>query len=284
MKRIFSSVIAILVVFTLTAQPKPIYLWKDIQGMSKEKTRLYVYRAPDSIATNVGVIVCPGGSYHHLGMQHEGFKVAEWLNKQGITAYVLRYRVGMYGYHHPAMIQDAQRAIQYIRERMDTFNSNVLGVMGFSAGGHLVTMAGVFYKVNYLEKVGIHTPISLRPDFVVPIYPVVSMQDSLAHFRSRKNLIGSKYTKQDMDAFSMELQIPEDMPPVFLVTAKNDSVVNYRNSVELDKAMTEKNIKHVFLLYETGGHGYGMSIKRGGETAKWNLRFKQWLIDNNFIK
>jgi acetyl esterase/lipase len=161
---------------------------------------------------------------------------------------------------------------------------NALGVMGFSAGGHLVIMAGSFYKENYLEKIGIKTNISLRPDFVVPVYPVVSMQDSLAHLRSKNNLLGKNYTKEMMNKFSMELQIPDDMPPVFLVTAKDDPVVNYHNSVELDKALTNKNIKHEFLLYETGGHGYGMSEERGGETAKWNVFFKEWLIENKFIK
>jgi acetyl esterase/lipase len=266
------------------SQPKPIYIWKDVASMKHQRTRLYIYPAPDSIATGVGIIICPGGSYHHLGMPHEGYQVAEWLNSQGISAYVLRYRVGMFGYHHPAMIQDLQRAIQYIGEHKNSFHLQIIGVMGFSAGGHLVTMAGALYKNNYLEKLGIETKVSLRPDFVVPIYPVVSMQDSLAHIRSRKNLLGCHYTKQEMDAFSMELQIPADMPPVFLVTAKDDPVVNYQNSVELDKALINKNINHKFLLYETGGHGYGMSVKRGGETAKWNVVFKQWLIDNKFIK
>lgn len=282
-KQILIVHILFVVVFT-TAQPKPIYLWKDVVGMKHQHTRLYIYPAPDSIATGVGIIICPGGSYHHLGMPHEGYQVAEWLNSQGISAYVLRYRVGMFGNHHPAMIQDLQRTIQFVREHKDSFHLQTMGVMGFSAGGHLVTMAGACYKTDYLEKLGIHTTISLRPDFVVPVYPVVSMQDSLAHIRSRKNLLGCHYTKQEMDAFSMELQIPADMPPVFLVTAKDDPVVNFHNSIELDKALKNKNINHEFLLYETGGHGYGMSVKRGGETAKWNVIFKQWLIDNKFIK
>ncbi len=282
-KQILIVDIFFIVVFA-TAQPKPIYLWKDVASMKHQRTRLYVYPAPDSIATGIEVIVCPGGSYHHLGMPHEGYQVAEWLNSQGITAFVLRYRVGMNGYHHPAMIQDLQRAIQFVRENYDSSRKHILGVMGFSAGGHLVTMSGAFYKNNFLQKLGIFIHCSLRPDFVVPVYPVVSMQDSLAHIRSRKNLLGTNYTKQQIDTFSMELQIPDDMPPVFLVTAKDDPVVNFKNSVELDKTLTKKNIKHTFLLYEMGGHGYGMSVERGGETAKWNLKFKQWLIENNFIK
>lgn len=271
-----------LITISVVAQPKPVYLWKDIKGMQREKTRLYVYKAPEAISTGVGVIICPGGSYHHLGMLHEGYQVAEWLNSQGITAFVLRYRVGMHGYCHPAMIQDIQRALQFVKESSPDLKK--IGVMGFSAGGHLVTMAGAFFKENYLKVFGIQPKVPLRPDFVVPVYPVVSMQDSLAHLRSRKNLLGESFTKEQMDKFSMELQIHDDMPPVFLITAKDDPVVNYKNSVALDRALTNKNINHTFLLYEKGGHGYGMDEKKGGEAARWNVVFKEWLIENGFIK
>jgi acetyl esterase/lipase len=278
-KRLWSALIFIGLTCFVVAQPKPIWLWKGIEGMQHERTRLYAYPAPDSIATGISVILCPGGSYHHLGLPHEGYQVAEWLNTQGITAFVLRYRVGMYGYHHPAMIEDLQRAIQYVRDNTATFHINPrrLGVMGFSAGGHLVTMAGVFAYQNFLTPHNITSEAELRPDFIVPVYPVVSMQDSLAHRRSRECLLGKHYTKTDMDKFSMELHIPVDMPPLFLVTAKDDPVVLYQNSVALAKALTNKKIKHEFLLYETGGHGYGMSEKRGGETAKWRFEFIKWL-------
>jgi acetyl esterase/lipase len=278
-KRFWSVLILIGLTCFVVAQPKPIWLWKEIKGMQYARTRLYAYLAPDSIATGVCVIVCPGGSYHHLGLPHEGYQVAEWLNTQGITAFVLRYRVGMYGYHHPAMIEDLQRATQYVRDNAATFhiNQNKLGAMGFSAGGHLVTMAGVFAHFNFLAPYGITSQANLRPDFIVPVYPVVSMQDSLAHRHSRECLLTKHYTKADMDKFSMELNIPADMPPVFLVTAKDDPIVFYQNSVVLDKALTSENIKHQFLLYEVGGHGYGMSEKRGGETAKWRFEFTKWL-------
>jgi len=216
-------------------------------------------------------------------MFHEGYEVAEWLNNQGITAFVLRYRVGCQGYHHPAMLQDVQRAIQFVKEHMEYFKLKTLGIMGFSAGGHLASMAAVFYKMNSIEKYT-QSKVNLRPDFVVPVYPVVSMQDSLTHFRSRKNLLGKHFDKDMIDQFSMELQIPNDMPPVFLVAAKDDPVVNYHNSVELEKALKNKQITNKFILYETGGHGFGMNEKRGGETAKWKLLFKEWLIENEFIK
>ena len=133
MKKIILFVIAIVTITNIAFASKPIYLWKDIKGMEKEKTRLYVYEAPDSLRNGISVIICPGGSYHHLGLQHEGYDVAKWLTSQGITAFVLRYRVGMRGYHHPAMIEDLQRAIQFVRENAHSYgiNLNKLGVMGF---------------------------------------------------------------------------------------------------------------------------------------------------------
>lgn len=258
MKKVFNVIVLFFFINIGYSQFKPIYLWKEIKGMKSEPTRLYVFPAPDSIATNIGVIVCPGGSYHHLGLLHEGFTVAKWLNTQGITAFVLRYRVAINKYHHPAMIQDLQRAIHYVRESKYNVFINTLGVMGFSAGGHLATMGGVFHKENYLKSLGINTICSLKPDFIVPIYPVVSMQDSLAHLRSRRNFFGKEITKSNINKFSLELQIPNDMPPVLLIATKDDPVVDYRNSLALDKTLSEKNINHRFYLYNTGGHGFGI--------------------------
>ncbi|MEG2071139.1 MAG: alpha/beta hydrolase [Bacteroidales bacterium] len=283
MKKLFVLVLITLCVKQISyGQSGEVYIWKDIEQMKQYKSLLYVYEAPDSIATGIAVIVCPGGSYSHLmGIETEGYHVAKWLNKQGITAFVLRYRVGSQGYHHPAMIEDLQRSIQWIRENTQRYKiaSDKLGVMGFSAGGHLVTMAGAFYRDNYLENTGIKTTVSLKPNFVVPVYPVVSMQDSLVHQRSRKNLLTHRYTKEQQNKFSLEGQIPVDMPPTFLVTAKDDPVVKYQNSVELDKALSRNNVKHCFLLYETGGHGYGMDETIAGETALWRETFLTWVME-----
>ena len=287
MRKLFAFLALLLCVVVLLAQPRPLHLWKGVPSMKHQnKTQLYVYKAPDSINTGVCVIVCPGGSYSHLmGIKTEGYGVAKWLNTQGINAFVLRYRVGMYGYHHPAMIQDVQRAIQYVRDHAKEFhvNPDKLGTMGFSAGGHLVTMSGVFCEENYLAPLGVQSTASLRPDFVVPVYPVVSMQDSIAHQRSRKNLLTEEYTKEQQDKFSMELQITPKMPPTFLVTAKNDSVVMCQNSINLDRALTAAGVPHVFLLYDTGNHGYGMDEKRAPEAARWKYRFVKWLREINIL-
>ena len=281
MKKFFLITILLLCgVGILNAQHQKIHLWGHHIGKGVWPTKMYVYPAPDSINTGVSVIVCPGGSYSHLmGIKTEGFGVAEWLNSQGINAFVLRYRTGNKCYHHPAMIQDVQRAIQYVRDHAKEFrvNPDKLGTMGFSAGGHLVTMSGAFSNDNYLETLGVKSTASLRPNFVVPVYPVVSMQDSIAHQRSRRNLLTRRYTKEQQDQFSMELQMKKGMSPTFLVTAKDDPVVMYQNSVNLDRALTAAGVPHVFLLYDTGGHGYGMDENRAPEAAKWKYPFVQWL-------
>ncbi|MDR2410243.1 MAG: alpha/beta hydrolase [Bacteroidales bacterium] len=273
-------------VVILSAQNNSVYLWKDIPPMKKEKSRLYTFIQADSLKRGISVIICPGGSYAHLyGIKREGFEVAQWLNANGITAFVLKYRVGKDGYHHPAMIEDVQRAIQWVRTHAADYNINpdCVGVMGFSAGGHLSLMAGTFYQENYLAKWGIET-VNLKPAFVVPVYPVVSMQDSLAHVRSRKNLLGKDFGQKEKDKFSMELQIKEDMPPVFLVTTKDDPVVNYKNSLALDNVLKKKEIPCKFLLYETGGHGFGMNDQKGGDAAQWKNHFIDWLYEIKILK
>lgn len=262
------------------AQPKPVKLWADVPGMKSMPSKLYIFPAPKENNTGIAVVVCPGGSYSHtMGIATEGFEVAEWLNSQGISAFVLKYRVGSQLYHHPAMIQDAQYAIHYVKLHAAEYgiNPDKVGTMGFSAGGHLVTMTGAFYKDNYIQDLGVSDGISLKPAFVVPVYPVVSMQDSIAHKRSRHNLLTRRYNDGQRDRFSMELSIPKDMPPVFLVTAIDDPVVMYQNSVVLDKSLTKMGIKHKFLLYKTGGHGYGLSETIAPEAGQWKYEFIKWL-------
>jgi len=281
MRRYFLALFCSLWALFLVAQPKSIALWKDVPNMKSKPAKLYAYPA-DQNNTGVAVLIFPGGSYNHtMGIATEGFRVAEWLNSQGINAFVVKYRTGSLGYHHPAMIQDAQYAIHYVRQhaREYALDPDKLGVMGFSAGGHLVTMCGAFHKENYLQELGIHDDISLKPDFVVPVYPVVSMRDEIVHKRSRRNLLTCHYTPEDKTKFSMELNIPPDMPPVFLVTAKDDPVVNYQNSVCLDRSLTKAQVKHKFLLYETGGHGYGLDEKLAPEAGKWKYEFIKWLKD-----
>lgn len=269
--------------FSSQAQSEVIRLWKDVESMRGKPTKMYYYPAPDSIATGATVIVCPGGSYHHLmGIKTEGYEVAEWLNKQGITAFVLRYRVLNQGYKYPAMIQDAQRALQYLREHADQYqiDTTKIGMMGFSAGGHLALMAGTFYNEDFLSELGISPKVSVKPNYVVAVYPVVSMQDEIAHERSRKCLVRNLDSQLEKDRFSMEKQVNADMPPTFLVVSRNDKAVNYQNSEVLAKSLKEHQVVHTFLLYETGNHGYGMSEVKASEAGKWKYDFLNWININ----
>ncbi len=239
--------------------------------MQNEQSCFYTY-LPGKDSNGIAVIICPGGSYHHLGMKNEGHLVAKWFNERGYSAFVLKYRVAMNGYSHPAMIQDFQRTMQLIRE--DAQNLGIdpekVGAIGFSAGGHLVTMAGAFGNEDYLNELGIYTNVSLKPDFVIPIYPVVSMEKPYAHRWSKISLIGRNADAETMHRFSMETQMTGDMPPVFLLACKDDPTVDYRNSMDLDSSLTKAGVNHTFILLEKGGHGFGME-------NGWDQTLYSWL-------
>ena len=243
------------------------------------------------------VIVCPGGSYSWHDMETEGFLVAQWLRQNGIAAFVLKYRVqGVPAYlthsrllfrgrQHPDMLEDVQRAIQWVRENGSLYGlspSVPLGVMGFSAGGHLAMSSASYADTDFLAVRGITHTASLRPDFVVPVYPVVSLSDACCHKRSRRALLGERRKRNPVmrDSLSLELHVPAHCPPVFLVNCKDDPVVNYRNSELLDSALTAQDIPHRYIQYRTGGHGFGASERKGTpECRQWKEAFLQWLND-----
>lgn len=280
MKKILLSLIFICGCLFCYSQDKTIYLWRSVKGMEKQPSVMYMHE-PKVNKTKTAVIVCPGGSYHHLGLYNEGYCSAKWFSENGITAFMLKYRSNESLYNHPAMLEDIQRAIQIVRENADEFgiDASKVGVIGYSAGGHLVTMAGEFgERFNELEKLGIETDVSLRPDFVMPIYPVVSMQDDISHKWSRRSLLGKNQTQERKDLFSMELQVPDNMPPTYIVVCKDDNVVDYNNSLRLYDALLEKNINDCELhVYEWGKHGFGMLNGPFMKEFKWNEPLLEWI-------
>lgn len=279
MKKTFCVIFAFIFVFSLYAQDAKIRIWKDVKGMKRQPSVLF-YHAPKEINTGTAVIICPGGSYHHLGLYNEGFCSADWFTSQGISAFTLKYRTHESLYHHPAMLEDVQRSIQIVRENADKYDidPDKIGVIGYSAGGHLVTMAGAFWETkNELSKLGIQTEVSLRPDFVMPIYPVVSMQDDIAHKWSRHSLLGFPNQAQK-DEFSMEMNIPDDMPPTYIVCCKDDKVVMYENSLRLYDTIKAKNIPDSRLtVYEWGNHGFGMLDNDFMKEFHWNEPLLEWI-------
>lgn len=233
------------------------------------------------------VIVCPGGSYFWHDIKTEGHDVARWLQQQGIPAFVLRYRTAqtpafvtryrymLRGRRYPDPQDDLLWALRHLRSHADAYgiDGNRIGVMGFSAGGHLAMSA-----TELFDK-------SEWPAFVVPVYPVVTMAEPCVHKRSRRALLGeSRMRNQALrDALSLERHVPDDCPPVFLVNCKDDPVVDYHNAVLLDSALTAHHVPHTYIQYQTGGHGFGMSdVKGTAECRQWRHAFLEWLKSMKF--
>ena len=264
-------------------------LWEGYKVSHGKQVTLTPFLAENN-ETGLSVIVCPGGSYYWLDDINEGDEVARWLQENGISAFVLRYRAAGFGaffWHHriffrgkqyPDMLTDAQRALQWVRQHAEEYriNPEKVGMMGFSAGGHLVMSAACFYQTSFLDD----KTVNLRPAFVAPIYPVVTMREKCVHKRSRRALLSEKHQNDPImrDSLSLERHIPNNCPPVFLVNCIDDPIVEYHNSILLDSALTANHVYHLYLQYQTGGHGFGASEEKGtAECRRWKLEFLKWI-------
>ena len=254
---------------------------------AKKANRLTPYLADSTANTGMAVIVCPGGSYSWHDMEHEGREVAEWLQANGINAFVLKYRVATIsayciGYRviglgntYPNMLTDVEDALRFVYTHADSLHIDTtrIGVMGFSAGGHLTMMAYTHNRKDY------------KPHFLCPVYPVVTFSDKrYAHRRSRRGALGvwGQFNKTKRDSLSIERHIPADCPPVFLVNCVDDPVVRYRNSELLDSALTAQGVPHTYIQYRTGGHGFGASEEKGTEECRqWKKEFLLWISNLN---
>lgn len=282
-------------VFLCAEALPPIHIWENISSQRHDILLTPYPAATDSLEKpSCAVIVCPGGSYSWLSRETEGHGVARWLQENGISAFVLEYRVqGVLsflthyrllarGVRYPDALQDLQRSIQIVRERAGELGVDPerLGVMGFSAGGHLALSSGEFFDTDFLLPLGIISQVSLRPDFVAALYPVVTMSDGrYVHKRSRRALLGEwgKFRRSLRDSLSLEKHVRAGMPPVFLANCVDDPTVEYRNSVLLDSALTVENIPHRYLQFHTGGHGFGADAKKASaESIAWKNEFLSW--------
>ena len=260
-----------------TDRPRRINIW---QGTKVGKTVVMTSYLAEGKG-NAAVIVCPGGSYLWHDMGGEGKDVGEWLQRNGISAFVLRYRtagVGAFltpyryvfrGNRYPDALNDLLRAMQYVKAHSAELgvDASRVAAMGFSAGGHLVMSAAELL------------PREQRPWFVVPVYPVVTMTEACVHRRSRRALLGDSRLRrrQLRDLLSLERHVPADCPPVFLVNCKDDPVVDCRNSELLDSALTRQQVPHRYIQYQTGGHGFGASDHKGtAECRQWKEEFMAW--------
>lgn len=232
-------------------------------------------------ANGKAVIICPGGGYQHLSYDWEGTDIAKWCNSKGITAFVLKYRLPnskSVKVSYEAPLQDAQRALRIVRSQTEKWHidPNKIGIMGFSAGGHLASTLGTqFNKANSFIETAIDT-ISARPDFMVLIYPVVTMISDHTHKGSQFNLLGSNPTGALINEYSNELQVSENTPPTFMVHASDDAAVPVENSLNLYKALKDKRIKAEMHIYPEGGHGFGLALRQG-YLQTWTDRLYDWL-------
>ena len=272
MMRLLTTIIMMCVCLTGWCQ-QTVRIWEGTgQGSDKVTLAEYLPAKPADTA----VIVCPGGSYFWLDYETEGDSVARSLRNQGIAAYVLKYRTGgvipfithsrlvVSGHHYPMPLDDVQQAIHLVRQK----HYQRLGVMGFSAGGHLALSSALFGKGE------------LRPDFIAPCYPVVTMSHPCVHKRSRRGLLGEykKASRQMRDSLSLENHVTSDCPPVFLMNCVDDPIVNYRNSELMDSALTAHHVPHLYVQYKTGGHGFGTTwSKTSQEASGWFDEFMTWL-------
>jgi len=242
-----------------------------------------MYVPANASSQHSAVIICPGGAYAFLAAGHEGIDVAKQFNEWGITAFVLKYRIpddSIMIDKTIAPLQDAQRAIQLVREHATEWNIDTakIGIMGFSAGGHLASTASTHFTHALIDN-PLHT--SLRPDFSILIYPVISFSDSLKHTGSRNNLIGYNPSEKTIATYSNELQVTPQTPKAFLVHAGDDAVVSVNNSVRYYEALLKNGIYGELLLYPQGGHGFGMNNKTTPD--KWMDHLKNWMLSNKYL-
>lgn len=243
---------------------------------------LMVFQAPAAIANGAAVIICPGGGYSILAYNHEGTAVAKRFNEIGVTAFVLKYRLPseeiMVDKTY-ALLQDAEQAIYLVRKNAKQYaiKPNKIGIMGFSAGGHLASTLLTHYhdvKINDAEKV------SLKPDFGALIYPVISFEQSV-HTGTMKNLLGSNPPDSLKHYFSANQNVTKKTPPTFLVHAKDDTTVPVQNSILMYDALKKHNVKTELYLYPNGGHGFGLHNKTSD--VDWFNLLKDWLKNISVI-
>ncbi|MFT3751807.1 MAG: alpha/beta hydrolase [Paludibacter sp.] len=247
---------------------------------------LTVFPAKSGNNCGAAMVICPGGGYRQLAFDHEGIKVAQYFNNLGISAFVLKYRLpsdSIMQDKSVAPMQDVQEAIRLVRRSASQYgiDPNKVGVIGFSAGGHLASTAATHFQ----EKVyNLTDTTSARPDFAVLVYPVITM-GTLCHKGSRENLLGKNPTPEQIARFSNELQVTPQTPPVFIVHASDDKTVPVQNSINFYLACLQNKVPAEMHLYQKGGHGFGLAAGISATQAEWPQALAAWLkslkITNN---
>lgn len=246
---------------------------------------LDVYPAPVEKANGTAVVICPGGGYGGLAIGHEGVAVAKWLNDLGITAFVLKYRLpsdAIMVDKSVGPLQDAQKAIRFVRQHAKDWQiqADKIGVMGFSAGGHLASTLSTHFNEKSYESTDV---ISARPDFALLIYPVISMEKGTTHMGSRVNLLGENPSADRIKYFSNELQVSAETPPTFLIHSIDDGAVPVQNSIRYATALSGFRVPCELHIYQSGGHGYGLASQSRNTESSWSEACSKWLETQNLL-
>lgn len=244
---------------------------------------LTVYLPEKEKANGTAVLICPGGGYSIVAIGHEGYDVAKEFNKIGVAAFVLKYRLPdnrIMKNKETGPLQDALQAMKIIKENASGYNINPdrVGIMGFSAGGHLAASVGTRYSENIP---GIVSNLSLRPAFMILLYPVISFTDSLMHKGSRTRLLDSLPSPEKIAAFSPEKNVNQQTPPAFLVHAGDDATVKVANSIAFYQALRTSGIEAELHIYPKGGHGFGLTNSK--TTDSWFGRCINWMTTNRWL-
>lgn len=293
MKNLSFTVILLLSIVVLKAQDLTLKVWPggapDHNGMDlpEEKfegvrvrnvseAEIYVYLPEKNKNTGAAVVICPGGGYWIEAMDHEGFEMAEWLKENGVAGIVLKYRLP-YG-HHEIPSRDARQAIRIVRDKAKEWgiDPSKIGIAGSSAGGHLASTVGTRFDSGCTLPGSPYSQVSSRPDFMLLLYPVITLSEEYGHMGSRRNLIGDGNEWKLVEFYSNELHVSPETPPAFLVLADDDNGVVPRNSVEFYLALKKNKVPAEMHIFSQGGHGFGMR-KKNLPVDSWPGLFHDWL-------
>ncbi|MCA9029596.1 MAG: alpha/beta hydrolase [Planctomycetaceae bacterium] len=269
--------------------PESVVLWPDgapgaLGTDAADVPSLLIYRAEESKRSGCAVVVCPGGGYGGLAMDHEGYQIADWYNSLGVTAVIVKYRLGP-KYNHPAPLQDASRAVRYTRAHAADLqiDPNRIGIMGFSAGGHLASTVSTHFDAGEKDSPDLIARQSSRPDFAVLCYPVISLKSAFTHGGSKRNLLGENPDEDLVNSLSNETQVTKDTPPTFIFHTHEDQAVPVMNAVVYYQALVENGVPSEMHIYQKGRHGVGLAFS-DPILKSWSGRLVDWLNSNEFLK
>jgi acetyl esterase/lipase len=271
--------------------PEPFPLWPEgapgaLGKEDKDIPTLTVFLPPADNASGAAIVICPGGGYGGLA-DHEGSHYARWLNELGIAGFVIKYRLGTGGYRHPAMLQDAARAVRTVRARAGGWklDSKRVGIMGSSAGGHLASTLLTHFDAGKPDDPDPVERQSSRPDLGILCYPVISLTSPFTHQGSKRNLLGPDPAPDLARLLSSELQVTKDTPPCFIWHTWEDKGVPIENSLSFAEALQKNGVRFDLHIYERGPHGIGLGSRdwRPEQRHPWTRDCEFWLMERGFV-